>query len=337
MSQAAEGLFQQVLGTLGRATPQIQQAVVAPVNDLAQQIRSAIEGRKFKGADIKEQIEEFVSRDLPALFRDILGPLQQAVQRVDPLVQQFTRFIDGATQALVRLRQARTQLEQGIDAQIKALTEGTFTPAQTFETRRRELATVQGQFASATPAQRLQLAPQIQALVGEIFQLGRQPDVLGQEPAAVRALQQDLVSALTTLRTGTGESFDTLGAQVQQQIDLATQQIDVLTASLTNLGSIDAHIQEAVAVLQQLATGTGLPSFQHGTAYVPQTGLAWLHQGERVVPSHGGGSGASIVIHVHGAADPDRTAEAVVRHIERQSAFETTTIPTRRRNLQYTH
>jgi hypothetical protein len=58
-----------------------------------------------------------------------------------------------------------------------------------------------------------------------------------------------------------------------------------------------------------------IPKFQHGTDYVPNTGLAILHRGERVIPagrSAGGGSTYHLTVN---ALDPGSAATAVIRAI----------------------
>jgi len=64
----------------------------------------------------------------------------------------------------------------------------------------------------------------------------------------------------------------------------------------------------------------GIPAFQYGTAYVPRTGLAMVHQGEAIIPAaqnRGGGGGDTYNINISGAVDPQATArvleEAVMR------------------------
>lgn len=59
------------------------------------------------------------------------------------------------------------------------------------------------------------------------------------------------------------------------------------------------------------------PVYQHGTPYVPETGLALIHRGERITPANQNFSmgGNKYEFHFHGG-DPKRTADAVVNALE---------------------
>lgn len=70
----------------------------------------------------------------------------------------------------------------------------------------------------------------------------------------------------------------------------------------------------------------GLPSYRHGTPFVPETGLAHLHRGEAVIPEEaasamraGAGGGATVVVEqmvVRDATDAQLVADQLGRYLE---------------------
>lgn len=66
-----------------------------------------------------------------------------------------------------------------------------------------------------------------------------------------------------------------------------------------------------------------VPQFASGTPYVPRTGLALIHQGERIIPAdqNRGGFGGTIIVNVNGGAAPDVRRAAGQGAREALSAF----------------
>ena len=393
LTKAVEQVFQNAIGVGSGFAPQIQKALVAPLNAASQQVVDALRNRKFKGSDIQEQLDTFTQKELPDLLQNTLGKLIEAAKKIDPLVKEFGDFILSTQSVIDKLKQTQAQYAQSIDAQIKSITQATFTPAQLFEAGKQDLAALQAQFAAASPAGKLALVPQIQALIASLLDLGKRPEVLGQEPLAVQMLQTELIGVLNEIKTGTNTVFTDLQGALTEQIALANAQIDLLTASLGNLGSIDTAAQNAAAALEAMRAtvtilqdpsltqaqfsvavlaqggilqniagigleqlselrriagggggiaspggpvsdvgGTNEGGFALGSAYIPYPMRAWLHTGERVLTAAQvrQEQGSIIYLNVNGAGDPGRVADEVIRRIEKQSSFGTTTIQTRR-------
>jgi hypothetical protein len=78
------------------------------------------------------------------------------------------------------------------------------------------------------------------------------------------------------------------------------------------------HVKASI----DIHTGGGVPSYQHGTNYVQETGLAYLHEGERVIPAAGtpatSGAGANWTgnINVYGVSDPQAAAARVLQILQ---------------------
>ena len=252
--------FAQVIGSLDTLAPQVQKAIVDPLNHAALVITQTLEGRQFKGSGdkLQKQIDKLVQEELPELVENTFGRLVKAAQKIDPLVRQFNDFIVSTQQVIEKLQQQHAQYTQSIDAQINAIMESTMTPAQIYMRRRDELAALQAQFAAASPAGKLALVSQIQQLVGELLQLGQHEDVLGQDPQLVKALQSELIDILTSTKGGTDTVFMDLESALQEQIALAHSQIDILTGALWNLDSIDSATQSAAQALQAMQQAVGI-------------------------------------------------------------------------------
>jgi hypothetical protein len=99
-------------------------------------------------------------------------------------------------------------------------------------------------------------------------------------------------------------------------------QTALLTGSVASLQSIDTTEQQALSVLQSIANSLiGAPAHQAGINYVPVTGLAWLHQGERVIPAHEntGGGGGDIIININASGDSnDALVNKLIAKIEQK-------------------
>ena len=75
------------------------------------------------------------------------------------------------------------------------------------------------------------------------------------------------------------------------------------------------HVTASVEV----GGGGGVSQYQGGTSYVPQSGLAYLHQGEAVIPAgqnRSGGFSGNITLNVTGTGDPNATAAAVIQKLQ---------------------
>ena len=161
------------------------------------------------------------------------------------------------------------------------IAEGLFTPAQTFVARQKDLQDLMKQFSSANPQQQGALATQITQMAQQLFSTAKGQDVLGQDPSALRSLQQELIADVQQVQQGANQSLaayqqqvinqlqgvqvsmdqtfqDMVGA-LQTQVDLANKQIDILVNSLSDLNSVDGVVKESLAMLGQINTTLGGP------------------------------------------------------------------------------
>lgn len=168
--------------------PDLQDRFQAPLDALVEQFENELAGVEFDGEGLKQEFERFVNQELPATFQTIFGEITDEIR-------------------------AAGQLATAIDEQIKALTEAAMTPAQRFETGLDRLTTLQGQLIGAGPQATLERAGEISQLVGSLFNLAGQADVLGGDPIALARVRDELLGALRGLRsTGVGNLLgDPLG------------------------------------------------------------------------------------------------------------------------------
>ncbi len=87
--------------------------------------------------------------------------------------------------------------------------------------------------------------------------LAKNPEVLGQDPQAVRNLQTQLLEQLKEVQNGTDQAYTSFQEALGTQVDLAKQQLDVLMASLSNLSSVDSAVTQSLDALNKINNALG--------------------------------------------------------------------------------
>lgn len=116
---------------------------------------------------------------------------------------------------------------------------------------------------------------------------------------AARNIQDALGDGLYDLMQG---NFDSIGKGFKSMLDrmvanaIAADLGKYLIGDIGKTGEVGGVIKDLLAYL---------PKFATGTPYVPQTGLALIHQGERIIPAeqNRAGFGGNITIIVNGAGN----------------------------------
>jgi hypothetical protein len=191
-----------------------------------------------------------------------------------------------------------------IDAQLAALDAA----------QRAALASLDAQVASLNAAEQVALARIDAQIVAVNQELQATLTALSQqEQNVVRDLEVQAVLMLDQIRVQLVDRLAQLQAQEAEaaarlQAVLGDRTFDEFVAekqaqAVLFLQNIDRTLGIYLGTVTQLLQGA--PSFQHGTSYVPRTGLAMLHEGEKVVPRGGAegvrrGGGSSMVVNLGG-------------------------------------
>ena len=134
---------------------------------------------------------------------------------------------------------------------------------------------------------------------------------------AARNIQDALGDGLYDLMQG---NFDSIGKSFKSMLDRMVANAIAADLGKYLLGDI-GKTGEVGGLAAKLLDF--LPKFAMGTPYVPQTGLAVVHQGERIIPAeqNRGGFGGTINVYVSSSNAPDVRRAAGQGAREALSAF----------------
>ena len=179
------------------------------------------------------------------------------------------------------LKTQQENLLRAIGDVRQGLEEALMTPAVIFATRQAELEALQGEFAGAGAGKQVAMVPELLRRIQELFQLGANADVLGQDREGLRRLQQDLLGFVEEIEQTAGkDAFDQQIATAQEQVDLLG---DIKRISDTHLTAMNSTLQAHRAAFWN---GANPVRGDHSRREaVPRTGLARVHQGEYVLPA----------------------------------------------------
>ena len=273
---------------------------------------AGFEARVFAGIGTEEEDLEALEAAFSkaAGFLEVLSaitdrqkPLSQAEQALAALNAQFDDLARQAAEYGVQMRvieearkreittfwkdivaNLKTQQEnllRSIGGTRQTLEEALMTPAVIFARRQEELEQLQGEFAGAGPGTQVAMAPELLRRIQELFQLGASADVLGQDREALLRLQHDLLSFVDEIEQVAGQdAFNQQIAKAQAQVDLLGEIKQLSDKHLTEMNSTLHNIEKFLVRGQTPFLG----EFQTG-GMIPHTGLALVHQGERVIPA----------------------------------------------------
>lgn len=259
MDEAINTMFTEFLKGFSALPPAFQKHLVNPLNEIALQIEAVIEKARFEGDDWAKQLETFLGTELPKAFEDLTKPLQSALQKMDPVIKKFTQVVETIGKDILEFEKAKTAMRNQIGQSMVAIQTALYSPAQSFLYAQEQLKAMQARFNAGTAQERIALAPRIGEAAAQLLNLAKNPEVLGQDPQAVRNLQTQLLEQLKEVQNGTDQAYTSFQEALGTQVDLAKQQLDVLVASLSNLGSVDSAVTESLAVLNQINNAIGGP------------------------------------------------------------------------------
>lgn len=260
-------------------SPTLQQGLVEPLNQVFLEIANKIiVNGKMDSDKLGESISTFFGTTVPGYFTEagntVIKQLQAAGKKLDPVLNAFASVMDtihkdiadvdtAITNDIKSLHQQQLQLNNALQASSNTLMTALYSPAQSFMFAQQQYDTLKQQFAGGTQQQQILWAPQLAQAATQLLSMSKGTDVLGQDPELVRALQSSLMQDITGFQGQTDAAFSqmtdaltgfqaTQDALLQQQADTAQGQIDALTGSLGNLGSVDTVIANSLDVLHQI-------------------------------------------------------------------------------------
>ena len=323
IADASKAILQPTLDAVNKFSPAIRQSLLGQIQKMAQTFDTLLAGADFELAEKQgtEAITQFLTQKLPALAQQAFKPLVEALNKLQPIFNDMDK-------AVVTLQQQRQQLLTGLRGTRQGITEALQTPARIFESRRQQLTDMMFQWRMAPNAQMIQMVPQIQQLIAEVFQRGMAPEVFGGDPATVKTLQTEMLGLLDELEHVSTKVLD-------NQIAIGQHQLEILGESLGHLASIDQVLSGTKMVLTDLAafmTTAFAGRFQSG-GIVPQTGWAMVHRGEQVLPV--GQTSNTIHITVNGGGHGDgpqlaaQIRDQVISGLESRSRLQQTRLDSR--------
>ena len=179
---AVTGLLGSVVAQASTLPPEMQESFRGPLEELIDEFTMGLEGVNFDGDTLEKEFQKFVNEDLPKQFAGIFGEISQDIQ--DAAIKVATS----------------NELTSAIDEQIKNLTEAMMTPAELFEKRMDQIASLQGQLIGAGTEETLRLTRELSQLIGGAFSLAPNAGVLGGDPGRLESTQDMLIRLLEELR-----------------------------------------------------------------------------------------------------------------------------------------
>lgn len=253
-----------------------------------------------------------------ALYASEIALAGQKAAKVDQIQNQEAAYnaknalamLEAQAQAAQKSEQAWDKATSGInsafDSQVAGLLKGTTSWGQAFKNVLTSLTEDVIKFflnlaLKTVETAALQVAAQNSVTSGVVAALGLQ---------AAASTAASKVGVLAMIQADAGEAFAGFAA---------------FFAPTLGPGAIPAA---AGLAGQVTATASGIAAYASGTDYVPQTGLALVHQGEKIIPANLNTSGYGGVVHNHtwnitgGAnADPREIAREVARQWNSQPSL----------------
>jgi flagellar biosynthesis chaperone FliJ len=246
---------------------------------------------------------------------------REAVQRrlnaeeeagIDAAELQVTGFEQGLTVKRKTTRELETQL-QWLDAQIA--TQGHLISAEgdlAAKTKERtaaekEAAWIKSSQAALLEARKVEEKPAegagIQAwempifgnMTGAIEEANREALNLQITLGQISALGDSIGAGFTAM----GARFGGVAGEMMAQLGQLISKTIALALAMSATGGPFAWVNLPATLGAIMAIIAAIPKFETGTPYVPRTGLAMVHQGERIIPAsqnRGGGSEISLTI-----------------------------------------
>ncbi len=260
---------------------------------------------KFKGRDIIGIYREI--QLVPKTLKETLDLITQGIyDAVDELsglggiefgnkLSEIAGLIaaryEAEIQYLTYIKTLTESIAQSIQQQIEGFELSLMTPEEKIKQYQETLDDLFTDLQDATdPAQIEKIVDQIQQIAGAWWNV--------MTPEQQQASINEITDFLTRVNEVAQQQLsDAVNEQMNIVAELAQSLADI---DWSPLGYLTTAAEQAAEALAGLG-GMSVPAYQQGTPYVPQTGLAYVHQGEKIIPAgQSGGSGQPITIILEG-------------------------------------
>lgn len=260
------------------------------------------EGGKFRIKDAKKFAEA-----VDSLGSQLQDEATRIVEIANLKIEKFADKMEKLSESLSRLTSERSGVAATFKGAIDFVGGALRSPEQT-------VSMLRNQFNSARGEKRGLLGGQLAGALQGQFQaaqnLASQGGITGEELAKIQA---DILSQLESTQTESLSEFDRLIKANETQAATLQKKIDELKAAATK------QVDKLSQILEAIKTGNfgAIPKYANGTDYVPKTGLALVHQGERIVsPQSRMNGGGGITININGVSASGSTKQEIVRVVQ---------------------
>lgn len=252
LSASVNALFQQTISAFRGVAPQIQAVLADPLNAAFSAIAEDVKGIKFTGEDAIKNLQVFFNTTIPNRLSQIITPLAEGVNQINPVVTAFNAIIKQAQSDIVRLQQAAMEQHLSLQASIVGIQQSLFTPAQTFEAQRQQLRQGISLLQNASPQQRPGLVTGLQGLIQQVMQGGQSRDVFGGDTGRADAIQEQINALFQDAAINNVPVNAQALKQLQDQLAIEQQRQSESTAQLL---ALQKELVDVLEGLQDVSAG----------------------------------------------------------------------------------
>jgi DNA repair exonuclease SbcCD ATPase subunit len=289
---------------------------------------------RVKDADKFKEALEKLGEELRKQAENIIEIANLQIEMREKALEPIRKSIQNINSEIGRLQGLKAKTAGAFGEAISSITGAFKSPGQS-------VADLQAQFAAATGEEKgaigERLASALQTQFESARELAAQGAISGEE---LQTIQQDVLRQLQAADVSAQSEFDRLISMQELQLE----QLKVQEASI--VAEIEALKEEAVKQIDKLdeilkaiesgdvekiaqifldAQEAGIkrsigfildafPKFASGTSYVPNTGLAMVHQGEAIIPRNKN-TGGGITININGVSASGANKESLTQAV----------------------
>ncbi len=257
--------FTHIVDQIKHFSPEVQKALIDPMNSAFADISGQISGTaRVGGDDMKEELQKLLGETIPDIFKEaatgVLKRLQDAAQKVDPVIKSFNDVIAVLQRDLDALRAQQLQMQQVLQGGIVSLQSALLTPEQRYGQMQGQYQQLLGQFGQGSPQEQILLAPRLAQASNALLRMAQQQM---HDPTGILDQLSALSEGVQTVGYTAGQRRQLLQNQynaLQQHFTQATYQERLalaprLTATANQLLGMQEQPLDATGVLDQFSAG----------------------------------------------------------------------------------